>query len=78
MKLRRCIQKLPVEAKAYQRAALCVTANLAAKCSDGSIASHPQAGGVRAMSASPPIATKHSRRSETSLCAITGCEQVQQ
>src|SRR6516162_8202299 len=35
----------------------------------GSIASHRQAGRVRAMSASPPIATKRSRRSETSLRA---------
>ena len=36
MKLRRLMKKLPVEDKAYQRAALCVTAKLAAKCSDGS------------------------------------------
>src|SRR5262249_10450627 len=32
---------------------------------DGSIASHPQAGDVRPMSALPPIATEHTRRSET-------------
>ena len=44
MKLRRLMQ-LPVEGKAYQRAALCVTAKLAAKCSDGSFASDRQAGG---------------------------------
>jgi len=50
----------------------CTAAKLAAKCSDGSIASHRQAGGVRAMSALPPIATRHSRRSETSLCAKSG------
>jgi hypothetical protein len=30
------------------------------------------------MSASPPIAVKHWRRSETPLCANTGCEQSQQ
>jgi hypothetical protein len=52
--------------------ALCITANLAAECSDGSIASHPQPGGARAMSASPPIATEHSRCSRTPLCAISG------
>jgi len=34
----------------------------------GSIASHRQVGGVRPMSASPPIATRRSRRSETPLC----------
>src|SRR5262249_31896584 len=50
MKFRRLMQ-LPVEGQAYQRAALCVTAKLAAKCSDGSIASHRQAGGIGAMSA---------------------------
>ena len=38
----------------------------------GSIASPRQPGSVGAMSASPPIATKHSRRSETPLRARTG------
>jgi len=57
---------------------LCITAKLAAKCSDGSIASHPQPGGVRAMSAlpRPPIATGLMRHSETSLCATSRREQM--
>ena len=60
---------MPVEDKAHQRAALCVTASLAAKCSDGSLASDRHVRDARPMSALPPRATKHWHRSETSLCA---------
>src|SRR5262249_4592973 len=59
----------PLRAKAYQRAALCVTAKLAAKCSDGSFSTDRLARAARAMSALPPIATGLMRHSETSRCA---------
>jgi len=52
MKLRRLMQ-LPVEGKAYQRAALCVTAKLAAKCSDGSLAAEAVRAERRFISALP-------------------------
>src|SRR5262245_18488476 len=44
----------------------------------GSTASHRQDGDGRPMSAMPPRATEQVRRSETPLCAISGCEQSQQ
>ena len=50
MKFRRLMQ-MPVKDKAYQRAAVCVTAKLAAKCSDGSIATDRHARDAGAMSA---------------------------
>ena len=61
--------KLPVEDKAYQRAVLCVTAKLAAKCSDGSFASHRHARDALAMSAMPLMATELMRHDEPSLRA---------
>src|SRR6516165_10349256 len=45
--------KLPVEDKAYQSAALCVTAKLRADVADGSIATDRHARAARAMSALP-------------------------
>ena len=45
---------------------------------DGSIAPDRHDRNARPMSASPPIAVKHWHRSETPLCAKSGCEQPQQ
>jgi len=75
MNSRRLMGSLSPKVTAYHiwwNAALCITANLATDVRVGSIASHRQAGGVRAMSASPPIATKNSRSREAPLCANSG------
>jgi hypothetical protein len=55
-----------------ENTALCSTAKSAADGSDGSIASHRDSHDARAMSASPPRASKLRRRSETSFSAMSG------
>jgi hypothetical protein len=45
---------------------------------NGSLASDQSRQQLRPMSALPPIATKLVRRNEVTLCARTGCEQLQQ